>query len=213
MCVVGMWKVKLWVVQSCPTICHPTDYSLPGSSLHGILKERIMEWVAIAFSRGSSRPRDQTRIACIAGGFFTVWPTRLCLCSYVYLYFFPQTMNIYYLVLGVAGGVGGAKWKPWLFPESLLRSCLTSSAHHLEPSTCPTLHPGSREQPGTVGRALGEPGVWIWVLAGACQWHNQGQVARAVRPGFLVKRRRQLASPPPGIRGFVPENWNALCVH
>ena len=75
MCVVGMWKVKLWVVQSCPTICHPTDYSLPGSSLHGILKERIMEWVAIAFSRGSSWPRVWIWVFCISGRFFTFWAT------------------------------------------------------------------------------------------------------------------------------------------
>ena len=112
----------------------------------------------------------------------------------------------------VGGGGAGLNESPGLFPESLLNSCLTSSPH-LEPSTCPTLHPSSREQPGTVGRALGEPAVWILVLAGTCPRRDQGQVAGAVRPGFLTKRRRQLASPPPGIRGFVPENWNALCGH
>ena len=46
------------VAQSCPTLCNPMDCSLPGSSLHGILQARVLEWVAIAFSRGSSRPRD-----------------------------------------------------------------------------------------------------------------------------------------------------------
>ena len=98
-----------------------------------------------------------------------------------------------------------------LFPESL-SSCLTSSAHSLELSTCPTLHPSSREQPGTTGRALGEPGVCIWVLAGTCQWRDQGQVDRAVWPGFLYLRRDN-SWPAPGITGFVPVSWNALCAH
>ena len=49
--------------------------SSPGSSVHGILQARILEWVAIPFTRGSSWPRDQTRVFCIAGRFFTVWVT------------------------------------------------------------------------------------------------------------------------------------------
>ena len=46
--------VKVLVAQSCPTLCDPMDWGLPGSSVHGILQERILEWVAIPFSRGSS---------------------------------------------------------------------------------------------------------------------------------------------------------------
>ena len=46
------------VTQSCLTLCNPMDYSSPGSSVHGILQTRILEWVAISFSRGSSQPRD-----------------------------------------------------------------------------------------------------------------------------------------------------------
>ena len=48
------------VAQSCPTLCNPMDYSPPGSSVHGILQARILEWVAISFSRGSSEPRSPT---------------------------------------------------------------------------------------------------------------------------------------------------------
>ena len=54
----------------------PVDWSLPGSSVHGILQERILEWVAIPFSRGSSQSRDQSLVSCTAGIFFTVWVTR-----------------------------------------------------------------------------------------------------------------------------------------
>ena len=64
------------VAQSCLTLCDPMDCSLAGSSVHGILQARILEWVVIPFSRGSSGPRDWTCISCIAGGFLTVWATR-----------------------------------------------------------------------------------------------------------------------------------------
>ena len=52
--------------QSCLTLCEPVDRSPPDLSAHGISQERILEWVAISFSRGSSRPRDQTCISCIS---------------------------------------------------------------------------------------------------------------------------------------------------
>ena len=64
------------VAQSCPTLCNPIDYSLPGSSVHGIFQARVLEWVAIPFSRGSSQPRDWTRVFCIVGWHFTIWATR-----------------------------------------------------------------------------------------------------------------------------------------
>ena len=63
---------KSEVAQSCPTLCDPVDCSPPGSSIHGILQARILEWVAISFSRGSFRPRDQTQVSCIAGRGFNL---------------------------------------------------------------------------------------------------------------------------------------------
>ena len=60
------------VAQSCPTVCDPMDCSPPGSSVHGIFQARVLEWIAISFSRGSSQPRDKTRISRTAGGCFTV---------------------------------------------------------------------------------------------------------------------------------------------
>ena len=59
------------VLQLYPTLCNPMDYSPPGSSVHESLQARILEWAAIPFSRGSSQPRDQTQVSCIAGRFFT----------------------------------------------------------------------------------------------------------------------------------------------
>ena len=73
---------KVLVSQSCPTLFDPIDCSPPGSSVHRILQaKRIPEWVAIPFSKGSSQPRDRTRISCVGGRFFTVWVIVEALCS------------------------------------------------------------------------------------------------------------------------------------
>ena len=70
--------MKVLVAQLCLNLCDPLDCDLPGSSVHGILQARILEWVAISYSRRSSQPRDQTQI-CIAGKFFTIWATWVIL--------------------------------------------------------------------------------------------------------------------------------------
>ena len=62
-------KIKMKVTKSCLTLCNPMHCSPPGSSVHGLFQARVLEWVAISFSRGSSQPRDRTHIA---GRFFTV---------------------------------------------------------------------------------------------------------------------------------------------
>ena len=72
----GSVKVKVLVAKSCLTLWGLMDCSPSGSSVHGILQARILEWVAVPFSRGSFRPRDQTQVSFIAGRFFTIWATR-----------------------------------------------------------------------------------------------------------------------------------------
>ena len=62
--------------QSCPTLCDPMDCSLPGSSVHGIFQAIVLEWIAISFSRGSSRPRGWTLVSHIVDRCFTAWATR-----------------------------------------------------------------------------------------------------------------------------------------
>ena len=64
------------VTQSCLTLCDPVDCSLPGSSIHGILQARVLEWVTISLSRGSSQPRDWTWVSRIGGRSFNLWATR-----------------------------------------------------------------------------------------------------------------------------------------
>ena len=75
------------VAQLCSTLCDPMDYSLSGSSIHGIFQARVLEWVAISFSRGSSRPRDRTQVSCIAGRRFYHLNTREA-------YFLKQKMQL-----------------------------------------------------------------------------------------------------------------------
>ena len=66
-----MKKVKVFITQSCLTLCDPMDRIPPGFSVHGILQARILEWVAVPFSRGSFQPRVRTQVSHIAAGFFT----------------------------------------------------------------------------------------------------------------------------------------------
>ena len=63
--------LKMLVTQLCLTLCDSMDYSPPGFPVQGILLARILEWVAILFSRESSQSSDRTQVSCIAGRFFT----------------------------------------------------------------------------------------------------------------------------------------------
>ena len=80
-----------WVAHSCMSLCNPLDCSTQGSSVHGILQARILEWVVISFSRGSSWPRDWTWVFCIEGRSFTIWSTRealsyTCICMLFFIF-------------------------------------------------------------------------------------------------------------------------------
>ena len=80
----GLWispisTVRCLVAQSCPTLCDPTDYNPRGFSDHGISEARILEWVALSFSRRSLQPRDWTQvswISCIGRWILYSWTTR-----------------------------------------------------------------------------------------------------------------------------------------
>ena len=71
-------------LQSCLALCDPMDCRPPGSSVQGILQARILEWVALPSSRGSSRPRGRSWVSCTANRFFTIWATRETLMSWSY---------------------------------------------------------------------------------------------------------------------------------
>ena len=87
---------------SCSVTSDSLDCGSPGSSVHGILQARILEWVAILFSRESFQPRDRTWVSCIASRFFTVWAAREALCHYT----FVKTSRMY--------NTNSGPWcKPW----------------------------------------------------------------------------------------------------
>ena len=65
------------VAQLCLTFCNPLDCRLPSSSVHGILQARMLEWIAIPFSRASSWPRDGTQVSCITSKLFSVWGSTI----------------------------------------------------------------------------------------------------------------------------------------
>ena len=77
--------VCVLATQSSPTLWEAMDYSPAGSSVHGIFQTRILVWVAIPFSRGTSQPRDRSQVSSIAGKFFTIWVTRKApeFCMYI----------------------------------------------------------------------------------------------------------------------------------
>ena len=72
----SLYYIPKWSRSVMSGLCDPVDCSLPGSSIHGIFQARILEWVAISFSRRSSRPRDWTQVSRIVGRCFTIWTTR-----------------------------------------------------------------------------------------------------------------------------------------
>ena len=76
--------MKVKVIQSCPAVCNPMDYTI-----HGIPQARILEWAAFPSSRGSCQPKNWTRVSCIAGGFITNWAIREAhtyICIHVYIH-------------------------------------------------------------------------------------------------------------------------------
>ena len=99
-------KVKVLIAQLCPTLFDPVDCSPPGFSVHGKSQARILEWVAISSSRGSSQPRDRTRVSCSANRFFTIRVTREALQYLILPYIFvsvPKEHRTLHMISKVRG--------------------------------------------------------------------------------------------------------------
>ena len=86
--------VCVLVAQLCLTLCEFMDCRLPGSSVHGILQAKILEWTFMTFYRGSSWPRDQTLAFLFVGRFFTIWATQEALDICVHLCYLNVLLKI-----------------------------------------------------------------------------------------------------------------------
>ena len=100
---------------SCVWLCNPIDCSPPGSSVHGILQARILEWVSIPFSRWSSRPRDWTQVVsltspALANRFFTTNSTWECIILIPLIYVLPYQVDLEPLVLRALSPFSSISW-------------------------------------------------------------------------------------------------------
>ena len=122
--------------QLCPTLCDPRNCSPPGPLSMGILQARILEWVAMPSSMGSSQPRDRT-----AGGFFTIWTTREALSLYKY-----KQIQIYSLLFPFLNKSGISCTLFWtlIFHLTLYYGYLSISYHRAHPffNSCIMFHCG-----------------------------------------------------------------------
>ena len=120
-------KEKVLMTQSCMILCDPMDCILPGSSVHGILQTRILEWVPIPFSGGSSRSRDWTWVSCITGRFFTIWATREALLFLVgFFLFFCFLFFVFFAALDLPCFVQAFSG---CSEQGLLSSCSAQASH------------------------------------------------------------------------------------
>ena len=85
------------VAKSCLSLCDPMDCSLPGSSALGILQPRILEWVAVSFSRGSFQPMNWSQVSCIVGRSFTNWAMREIIWEQVQLFSLCKQRSLFFL--------------------------------------------------------------------------------------------------------------------
>ena len=147
------------VSQSCLTLCDPMDYNLPGSSIHGIFQARVLEWVAISFSRGSSWPRERTWVSRIAGRRLSHQGSSLLLLllSRVRLCVTPQT-------------AAHQAPHPWDSPGKntgvgchFLLQCMKVKSEREVAQSCPTLHdPMGCSLPGSSIHGVFQARVLEW---------------------------------------------------
>jgi len=117
-------------------VSDPLDCNPPGSSVHGIFQARILEWFAISFHRGSSQPRDRTRVSCvscIAGGFLTRWAIRDSPIGRVKVINKQYTCNArqwwkLWIKTRAVKRVKGSRLDGWGISQRLCRFCLLGSA-------------------------------------------------------------------------------------
>ena len=146
------------MLQYCPTVCDPMDYSPPTSSLYGISQARILEWVAMPSSRGSSQPKDQSHVSCvscIAGGFFTHWVIREFKHSNKEIDSYQVKLEKIHCLIWVSLGKGN----PQLFEQSYCSTSEKAMAPHS--STLAWKIPWTEEPGGLQSMGVTESRTWL----------------------------------------------------
>ena len=110
-------KKESEVAQLCPTLCDPMDCSLSGFSVHGIFQARVLEWIAISFSRGSSWPRNRTQVSRIAGRRFTIWATMGAPGDY-HTKWSKSDKDKYYMISLIGRIWRGRTWYKWSYLQN-----------------------------------------------------------------------------------------------
>ena len=173
----GKVKVKMLVGQSCLTPSNPMECRPPGSSIHGIPQARMLQWVAISFSMGSTWPRDWTWVSCIAGGFFTA-----CLShhlefnssSVVWVYTLNQnaTLSLKMVMVVVVGTVMIMMKMlcPWLHVEHFPYITTLNLIFQQVPSVSPHLSTSPHLPP------LSQPSSFTWTSEAVHSMFSQLQI-------------------------------------
>ena len=116
------------------TLSDPMDCSLPGPSVHAVFQARILEWIAMPFSTGSSQPRDWSQVSCNAGRFFTIWATR---CRYCQFLSSPKENNFFSLKSFFKTSFVSSIWQ--LSPSVFLALMLTANFLSIDVTQIPDL--------------------------------------------------------------------------
>ena len=123
------------VTQLCTTLCDLMDCSLPGSSIHGIFQARVLEWVAISFSRGSSRPRDRSRVSLVAGQWFTALlsepPGKVACELSAIVWHFEHCLALPFFRVGMKTNLFQSYGHCWVFQICWHMECSTFTASSL----------------------------------------------------------------------------------
>ena len=171
---------KVLATQSCLTLCDPMDSNLPGSSVHGILQARTLEW-------GSSWPRDWTQVSCIAGRFFTNWDSR----EWKSIYNFSSRDN--HISSNQANLTGK---RGWASHERLRKSpaCQDSGCWEGSPTDLWRLEPLAKLKAWKLGPVPGGSVYWPSCTDLGTSWGSSLQLFLNLRKEHHLQRPRGLIS-------------------
>ena len=190
----------VWLLSCVQFFCNSMDCSLPGSSVHGIFQARILEWVAIALSRKSSRPWDRTCVSCLAGRFFTTEPPAKTEQSTVL--WEPKGYNDWLPRRGKTGGFRNIRMGSWRITAAAAKSL----------QSCPTLcDPIDGSPPGSPVPGILQARTLEWVaisFSNAWKWKMKVKSLSCV--WLLATPWTAAHQAPPSVGFSRQESWSGV---